>query len=292
MTMSMTGYGRAERSEDGKTACVEVKSVNHRFLEVNVKSTGKLFAVEDCVRKTVKKRFERGYFDINVVLTVDEKDEPEVVIQEPLLKGYMKAAREMSENYGLSYPPAFGELIQIKDLFCVKNGEVIPGDWNGLVGSALCDSLEQVETTRKNEGALTESETLERLDGIEKTIGIISNEHDSVADVRCEKLIERIKKLAGDIELDDARIAQEAAILVDKADISEELMRMRSHLVQVKNLFGSGAPVGRKLEFFIQEINRETNTIGSKTISPEATNMVVQIKSELEKLREQAQNLE
>jgi len=287
----MTGYGRAERQRGRLSVVIEARSVNHRFCEVNVKSTGRLFLVDDHVKKVVKQRFERGYFDIAVTLGSAD-DEGVVVVNEPLLAAYMNVAERLGREYGVAYPPSFGDLMQAKDILTVQNAEVAPEEWVDLLDEALGDALNSLATMRGVEGEATLVEVRGRLREIGERIDIIKKTEEAERERRFEHLRERIATLIGDSELDEGRLAQEAAIIADRADICEEIERLSSHLQQVEELLDNGGPLGRKLEFYVQEIGRENNTIGSKTGLPESTASVVRIKSELEKIREQAQNFE
>lgn len=292
MARSMTGYGRAEVESNGKRVTVEVKSVNHRFLEVSVKSGCRVFELDRLIKKTVKDKFARGYFDISFVIAADENEAAEVRINEALLAGYMKAAASLSERYSVKYPPTLAELMQVKDLFTVRTDDLEADDVWPLVESALVKALDHVENMRRVEGEAARDDVLGRLGRIKTLVAEIKEAHDKSAVERCNRLKNRIKELCADAAVDEGRLAQEAAIMTDRADISEEVDRLKCHLKQVDELLSGDGPMGRKLEFFTQEINRESNTIGSKTSSADATAMVVEIKSELEKIREQAQNIE
>jgi uncharacterized protein (TIGR00255 family) len=290
---SMTGYGRAEAEAGHGKATVEVKSVNHRFLEVNVKSAARLFRLDDAVRKVVKERFGRGYFDVAVSLAVGEGGRASAVgVNEPLLAGYMKAASDVAGRFGVSYPPSFEALLTVKDLFTVDSGEVDFDVWWPTIETALSAALEKLAEARRIEGDNTAAVVGRRFESVAGHIAKIRIAHEASSADRYERLKARLEKLVGEGVVEEARLAQEAAMLVDKAAIDEEIDRVGSHLSQVAELLRGDEGVGRKLEFFVQEINREVNTIGSKTASSEATVHVVEIKSELEKVREQSQNLE
>ncbi|MGK7345304.1 MAG: YicC/YloC family endoribonuclease [Candidatus Nitrospinota bacterium M3_3B_026] len=293
MALSMTGYGRAEEETEGLKVTVEARSVNHRFMEVNVKSTGRILPVEELVRKAVKERFTRGYFEVSVTVSREGGDDAvSVTVNEPLLAGYMKAAVELSNRFDVPSPPAFGELLQIKDLFSVSGQELSADAIGPVLKTALAGALGQVEQARAVEGAIAARDIQGRLSAIAALVERIEAENTKVPGERFDKLKAKVDRLAGDTGLDENRLIQEAAILADKLDVSEEIDRLKSHLAQMGGLLALEEPVGRKLEFFTQEINREANTIGSKSASPEATNLVVEIKSEVEKIREQAQNIE
>lgn len=288
----MTGYGRAEKDINGRRLVVEAKSVNHRYLEVSAKLFTRSYALEEAVRQAVKERFGRGYFEVSVMIQVNGGSAQTVVVNEPLLDGYMKAAGEMARRYGVEYPPSFGDLAMIKDLFAVTAEDLPPDDMVSQIGEPLGQALDQLAAVRRAEGENAINDVKSRFTNIKSHLNFIISESESTTSERFDRLRAKIQKLAGDLALDETRLAQEAAILADRADISEETERAKSHLKQVDALFDSGEPVGRKLEFFLQEISREINTMGSKSASPGITLRVVDMKSEMEKIREQAQNLE
>lgn len=291
MALSMTGYGRGSKEDNGRSVTVEAKSVNHKFIDFNIKITGRDYRIDDSIRKAVKARFSRGFFDISVSIA-SENNNCEVVVNEGLLKGYMAAAASLAERYGIKYPPSLGELFQVKDLFTTQEVEWDADKAWPLVEEALGEALDRLKGMRKLEGDQVLDDIRRRFDVIESFMESISETSENSIAERYTALKKRIEKLANEVGLDESRIAQEAAALADRSDISEELTRLSSHLKQASGMMGEGGPIGRKLEFLLQEINRETNTIGSKTPLADVTKIVVDIKSELEKIREQAQNLE
>ncbi len=291
MAHSMTGYGRAEAEGDGRRVTIEAKSVNHRFIDFNIKINGRVFQLDDRIRKAVKARFHRGSFDITVSIA-SETGGCQVKVNEELMSGFMSAAESLAEKYGLKYPPSMGDLFQVKDLFTVNDP-----DWGvdrvwPLVETALGAALNQLTEMRKTEGGHILEDMRKRFSHINSLVEQIGAASEKSAAERFVSLKERIAKLVEEVKLDETRIMQEAALLADKSDIAEELTRLSSHLKQSDSLMESGGPAGRKLEFLLQEIFREINTVGSKTTSTDVTRIVVDIKSELEKIREQAQNLE
>lgn len=292
MALSMTGYGRGHNEEKGKRVTIEVKSVNHRFVEVNVKTFFRMFMLDDLVRKTIKKKFHRGYFDVNITVFSDNDSISQVTVNDKLLAGYISAAAALSRKFGISDPPTMGDIFQIKDLFTVSDQDLKLNEWRSMIEKALTLSLDQVEKIRKAEGASTLKFIKQKFRKISGLLGKIEKTNKGSSKERYGKLLLKIKKLSGAGDMDQDRLIQEVAIIADRCDISEELDRLRSHLKQISGLFASGEAIGRKLEFFLQEINREANTVGSKISSATGTANVVEIKSDLEKIREQAQNME
>ncbi|MBI4667314.1 MAG: YicC family protein [Nitrospinae bacterium] len=292
MARSMTGYGRVETEIDGRRVVVEARSVNHRFLEVNVKSPARVFPLEESVRQWVKARFARGYFDVIISVPPNGQSAGAVKVNDELLTGYLRAAEELSKRYGVAYPPAFGDLVQVKDLFAPAAEDFsLEKKW-GELEAPILDALGQLDKARQTEGENTVNDVRARFSRIRELLAKVSVESVNSAAERYEKLRGRLAKLLKDAEMEESRLAQEAALLADRNDISEELERLTSHLKQVEELFGLAEPLGRKLEFYLQEMNREINTIGSKSVSTEITFIVVEVKGEMEKIREQAQNLE
>jgi uncharacterized protein (TIGR00255 family) len=288
----MTGYGRMETEIGGKRLVIEAKSVNHRYMEVNVKLFTRSYALEEAVRQAVKERFARGYFEVAITIQANGGSAQTVVVNEPLLAGYLKAAGEMSKRHGIAYPPSFGDLAVLKDVFVIAADDLALDDMIRPLAEPLGQALDQLMAVRKTEGDNAINDVKSRFSNIKSSLDFIVSESESSVVERFDRLRAKIQKLTGDLALDETRLAQEAAILADRADISEETERAKSHLKQVDALLDSGEPVGRKLEFFLQEINREMNTMGSKSASPGVTLRVVEMKSDMEKIREQAQNLE
>ncbi len=291
MAVSMTGYGRGSKENNGASVTVEAKSVNHKYIDFNIKNSDRDYRIDDGIRKAVKTRFSRGFFDISVSI-VSESGSCKVVVNEDLLKGYLTVAASLAERYGIKYPPSFGELFQVKDLFTAQDAECSADEAWPLIEEALGGALDHLAEMRKIEGSQILADIRHRFDVIESLIKDISEASENSKSERFASLKKRIEKLTQDVELDESRIAQEAAALADRSDISEEITRLVSHLKQASGMMDEEGPMGRKLEFLLQEINRETNTVGSKTPLADITKIVVDIKSELEKIREQAQNLE
>ncbi len=292
MAKSMTGYGRATATSDGRRVSIEARSVNHRFMEFNIKISGRIFQLDDRIRKEIKSRFDRGYFD--VVVTIESVESTGMInINEALLSDYMSQMSALAEKYGVEYPPSIGDLMQVRDIFTIADPEWSIDDAWSVVRQGLDDALDRLDQMRAAEGENIVADMKERLKKIQTLVGLIRSESAKGASERMVSLKERISKLVEEYSPDDDRIMQEAAILADRGDITEELTRLDSHLkLAWSTMTSSGSPIGRKMEFLLQEINRETNTIGAKTSSADITTHVVDLKSELERVREQVQNIE
>jgi len=292
MAKSMTGYGRATALSDGRRVSVEARSVNHRFIEFNIKISDRIFQLDDRIRKEIKARFDRGYFD--VVVTIESVESAGVInINEALLRDYMSQMSALAEKYGVEYPPSIGDLMQVRDIFMVTDPEWSIDEAWSVVRRGLGDALDGLDQMRAAEGENIIADMRERLKRIQALVSLIKSDSVTVASERMVSLKERLSKLMEEYNFDEGRIIQEAAILADRVDIAEELTRLDSHLNLAWSMMTStDSPIGRKMEFLLQEINREANTIGSKTPSANITTHVVDLKSELERVREQVQNIE
>jgi uncharacterized protein (TIGR00255 family) len=287
----MTGYGGAEIEQNGVRISVEARSVNHRFVEVSVKSPNKNMALEDMARKKIKARFGRGSFDIYIAAE-NTGAGADVRINEALLKGYLRAASELIERGQVASPPTFGDLVSIRDMFMVSGGYADSPALETAAMAALDTAIVRLAEMRTTEGANITRDLKERMARIGVWTARIKVINERSVQERYDTLREKIIKLTHDAAVDQARLAQEAAIIAERSDISEEITRIESHLAETGPILDGKDPAGRKLEFLLQELGRETNTIGSKSFSAEITRLALDIKGDLEKLREQAQNLE
>ena len=289
---SMTGYGRAEIENQGRNWTVEVKSVNNRYLDAKIKLPRNYAALEDQIRKKIGGFNQRGRVDLIVTVSGDFSDLVKIGIDMNLARTYKNRLDELAGELGIKSQTELSMLINLPD---VVTREQQPEDleeiWP-LLETAIEDAFGQCQDMRIREGEALAVDLGERLkvftevlDSIEESIPRIIADRESV-------LRERLEKLLGTIDLDPSRLAQEVAILVDKSDVTEEMVRLRSHIVQLRDLLESSAPVGRKLDFLIQEFLREVNTIASKINDAGNAHKTVSLKSELEKMREQVQNIE
>jgi uncharacterized protein (TIGR00255 family) len=292
MARSMTGCGRNIALDKDVKATVDVRAVNHRYLEVVVKSAQKTSVFDERIKKMVRERFSRGYVEVSISCQTESGAAKEFMVNEPLLASYMTFAQKLSERYGVGYPPKFADVLAMKDILIFDASDEVEEVWPALE-SALTAALDQLAESRKVEGEQIIASILNRIDLICGHVDIVATSNETTIPDRLERLRARIEKLLDTVTTPDSdRLYQEAAILADKADVAEEIERLRSHIEQVRVLLAGNGEAGRRLEFFLQEMNREVNTIGSKTASADMTVTVVEMKSELEKIREQAQNLE
>jgi len=294
MLKSMTGYGHGERTGGGRTITVEAQSLNHRYLEVRARLPRRLAGLEHRVQQEVQRRFGRGRFD----LTVAERivgDRPRALrVDQGLAAAYLEALRQLQAIGGLRGEPTLDHLVALRDLLILDEDqaeESLEAAWEG-VRPALAAALEALEAMRAREGQALEGEILAHLGTVEAVLGAVEADAPRQARAQKERLQARIAELLDGRPLDPGRLEQEVAILADRTDVAEECARLRSHLAQFRALLGQGGSPGRRLDFLLQEMNRETNTIGSKAADAETSHRVVALKAELEKIREQVQNVE
>ncbi|MFQ5481452.1 MAG: YicC/YloC family endoribonuclease [Nitrospinaceae bacterium] len=292
MIRSMTGFGRADRDAGAYSCKAEIRSVNNRFIDINMRLPKYLNSVELALRKLVKSRCARGSFDIFIGLEKNsDATEQEVRPNLELASQYFSAFNQIKDQLGLKDEINLQALLSVRDI--VKFAPIEP---DKALEETLVSTVDQALTSliqmRGEEGNNLEADLLEQTRAISDWADKIRQRQPQVLAAYRDKLQERIKTLTAGIELDEARLAQEVALTADRCDISEELIRLESHLKQFQEMLQLEGPVGRKLEFLTQELNRETNTIGSKSIDHEISQTVIEIKSLLEKIREQLQNVE
>lgn len=296
MVKSMTGYGRSRQTLNGRDITVEVRSVNNRYLDCSIKMPRAYIFAEDALKALVQKSVSRGKVDVFITVESRGAEETVVTVNEPLAKSYMAALKklmEMPEGGGRVKGNYYAtDLARIPDVLTVSKAEE---DLESL-SADLCaveeEALAAHANMREAEGQKLAEDILGRLDTIEAiTARVEERSPQTVAEYR-EKLLARMKEVLQSTTVDEGRILTEAAIFADKVAVDEETVRLRSHLSQLREMLQSGDPVGRKLDFLIQEVNRESNTIGSKCSDIQIAKDVVELKAEIEKIREQVQNIE
>ena len=292
MIKSMTGYGRAVGTADGMTVTVEIKSVNHRFYEFSAKVSRGYSFLEEKLKAFVQQRVSRGKVDCFVQIENEETQDGVVSINESLAAGYYAAIQQLCETYHLKSSDNVELLASHTDIFNVKKP---PADedkiWNAVQGVAQ-EALDSFIRMRQIEGDKLKADVLSRAQAILENVSFIEARSPQTVAEYNEKLKARLKELLGDAAVDEQRLLTEAAIYADKIAVAEETVRLRSHIDQLHAFFEATEPVGRKLDFLVQEINREANTIGSKASDIDIAKRVINIKSEVEKIREQIQNIE
>jgi uncharacterized protein (TIGR00255 family) len=292
MLKSMTGFGRGEYQEEGKEFLVEIKTVNHRYSDVFVKIPRHISFLEDRVREMVSKSISRGKVDVYVSFEDYSDDSKNVVFDEPLAKTYIKALETLRDEYGLQDDITVSLVAKFPDILRVEKNEEDGEKLWLLLKVAVEKAVESLISMRTIEGQGLKNNLLERANYIEGVLKEITERAPNVVKEYKTKLENRLKELLEQQTVDETRLATEVAIFADRASIDEEIVRLGSHIGQLREALNMEQPVGRKLDFLIQEMNRETNTIGSKANDLIITRHVVDIKSELEKVREQIQNIE
>lgn len=293
MIFSMTGYGRAESELKGGRLAVEVRSVNNRYLDVQVKTPRALLALEQRIRKSVQDRFARGRFDVFIALSGEDGRSVRLKLDADLAGQYISAFRELQGKFGLPGEMDLSLLAAIPDIMTRDEAREDPeAIWPSLLES-LDRAMNDLQGMRTAEGAALAKDMTTRLGTIDRLVSAIQEKSPRVVEYARERMAETVKRLIGE-QLDPARLAQEIALLAERTDVTEELTRLRSHLAQFGGMLegSSGAAVGRKLDFLLQEMGREANTVASKAMDADIARSVVDIKAELEKIREQAQNIE
>lgn len=292
MIKSMTGFGRATKEIDGYVISVELKSVNHRYFEFNCRIPRQYGFIEDKMKSYVNSKVARGKIDCFVSIEALDTDSAEVVVNHTIASAYIKALNELSEKYDLKADFGTSSVSHYPDVLVLKKAEEDEEKiWN-YVKEVADEAIKKFISMREVEGAKMKEDVYSRGQYILDAVSFVEKRSPETIKEYNAKLVERVHELLGDVTLDEGRILQEVAIYADKVAVAEETVRLRSHIAQLNNFLESDEAVGRKMDFLVQEINRETNTIGSKANDVEIARKVVDIKAEIEKIREQIQNIE
>jgi len=289
---SMTGYGKGEARQDDVTVTVEIKTVNHRHADISLKLPRTFLTLENGVRKQIGQALSRGKIDVYVNYELSSAAKAVPTLDRPLAAAYHQLFAGMAAEFKLQDQVTIAHIINQRDVVLIKEAEIDEATLGACLNRATAVALEQLIAMRLAEGEETRRDIDERLNAAEAILAGIEERAPQIPLEWQMKLTERLAKLQQGIEWDPQRVAQEIAIFTDRCDISEELARFKSHLVQFRALFNDEEPVGRKMDFLVQELNREVNTMGSKSNDAGLTMAVVTLKSELEKIREQVQNIE
>lgn len=292
MTGSMTGYGRSQESINGKTILVEIKSVNHRYFEFNAKTPRGCAFLEEKLKNLVAQKVSRGKIDLYLSIIFDETSEVQVKVNKELAKSYLAAAEEICTSFNVKNDISLNSFLRIPDVFTAEKADIDEEALWQDVKAVAQEALDRFSQMRQKEGKKLEDDLLSKLLNIENLVSKVEEISPlTVKDYR-DRLLSKITEILSDKTIDESRILTEAALFAEKVAVDEETVRLRSHLSQFREILGEDIPVGRKLDFLTQEINRETNTIGSKAQDIRIAKIVVELKSEIEKVREQIQNLE
>ena len=288
----MTGYGRAVETIDGREITAELRSVNNRYLDCTVKMPRIYAFAEDSVKTHVKSAISRGKVDVFIAVNVMEDMQMRISVNHPVLEGYLSAMRSIASDYGVRDDISVTALSRLPDVFVVEKAEEDEEKLTQDILSVVDKALEKFTAMRTTEGAALEADLRGRAATILTLVEKVEQRSPvTLAEYRA-RLTEKMQEVLQSTTIDEGRILQEAAIYADKIAVDEETVRLRSHLNQLETMLTNGGEIGRKLDFLLQELNREANTIGSKGNDLEQARTVVEIKAELEKIREQTQNIE
>lgn len=292
MIYSMTGFGRGEHIESDRKMIVEMKSVNHRYCDVNVRLPRKLNFLENDIKNYVKKKLSRGKIDLYLTYEDNSEKKESIKFNQPLAEEYMKHFQMMADEFDITNDICVSHLSRYPDVLSLEeqqdDEEML---WN-ILKQALDLAVVKMMETRNTEGELLKADIMTKLDIMTKALVEIEKFSPQVVVEYKEKLEQRIEELMGKPQVDEERLAVEVALFADKCCVDEEIVRLRSHIEHVTNTLNLGQPIGRKLDFLAQEMNREANTILSKANNINISNHALELKTEIEKIREQIQNIE
>ena len=288
----MTGYGRAQKIAGGRDILVEIRSVNHRYYEYSSRIPRAYGYIDEKLKALLKTSVSRGKVEVAVTINNIEAKESEISINKAVAEGYIKALRSVSDELGLKDDLVLSKLIKLPEIFVVQkapdNQEQIWAD----VSEVASEALQKFVEMRQTEGEKLELDIISKADLILKMVSQVEELSPITVENYRNRLYQKISEVLDGKEIDEQRILTESAIFAEKIAVDEETVRLHSHISQLKNMFSSNEPIGRKLDFIVQEMNREVNTIGSKAQDLNITRIVVDMKAEIEKIREQIQNIE
>ena len=289
---SMTGYGRAVETVNGREFTVELRSVNNRYLDCSVKLPRSLTFAEEAVKQAVKAAISRGKVDVFISVRSEGSEEVKVTLNSAVLEGYLAAMRQMVADYGVTDDISVSAVSRLPEVFSVERPETDEDQLKADLMSVVAKAIEGYDAMRRTEGVALENDLRSRGQTILDLVAQVEQGNaQTVVDYRA-RLEAKLQEVLANTSIDESRILTEAAIFADKVAVDEETVRLRSHLQQMNTMLSGGGAVGRKLDFLLQEMNREANTIGSKCTDVRLARVVVDIKAELEKIREQTQNIE
>ncbi len=292
MIRSMTGFGRAQETVEGITATVEIKSVNHRYFDFSCRVPRNYGFLEEKLKSFVQSKVTRGKIECYVQIEAQEAEECIVKVNHSLAKGYIDALNEIGEQYSLENDVTVSSVARNHDIFSVHKSEADEELIWKAVSTVASSAIASFVNMREKEGEKLKADILSRCDIILENVSFIEKRSPETVVEYNNKLLERMRNVLSDVQVDEQRLLTEAAIYADKIAVAEETVRLRSHIDQMHEFMKSEAAIGRKMDFLVQEFNREANTIGSKAQDVEIARKVIDIKAEVEKIREQVQNIE
>jgi len=291
MIKSMTGFGHGSADGEGLKVRVDIRTVNNRFLDVHTRMPQELASLEISLKKQVQAALKRGRADVTI--SIEQVREAKFEINKPLVSGYLKALGELKADFGLEGSPTLELLAKLPGAMQVsQDQEQLDKALVSTVVAAVSEALISLGAMRAAEGQELADDLSARLEAIEKALPIVEEHASELPSVYREKLLKKLQDIVAGASIDESRLAQEAVMLADRCDISEEIARLKSHIVQMRDLLRTDDEAGKRLDFILQEMNREANTILSKSNDLAITDAAIVIKTEVEKLREQAQNVE
>ena len=292
MIKSMTGYGSAKGSVEGLQITVELKSVNNRYLDASVRLPRSFLFAEDAVKSAVQRHISRGKVDVFVTVDASEAGEMNVKVNEALLRGYLEALGHIAAEYGLANDATALAVSRFPDVLTVEKKDLDADAISAGILEITEKALADFDAMREREGRKLRDDVLGRLEVIDALVSVVEKESPETVAAYRARLEAKMAEVLGGTGIDENLILAEAAIFADHIAVDEETVRLRSHMSQLKTMIGGNSPTGRKIDFLIQEFNREANTIGSKCQNSDIAHTVVDLKSEIEKIREQIQNIE
>lgn len=290
--LSMTGYGSAKGSVEGQEITVELKSVNNRYLDCSVRLPRNFLFAEDTVKQAVSAGVSRGKVDVFVSAQASQDSGTVVSVNEELVRGYRDAVARIAETLGLESGLNAFSLARFPDVLTVERRELDKDKAAAALSEITAKAVEEFNAMREREGERLRRDMLGKLETIEGLVSVVEERSPQTVKEYRERLEARLRDILADRSLDEQRVITEAAIFADRTAVDEETVRLRSHIAQFRTMLEEGSPIGRKMDFLVQEFNRESNTIGSKCSDASLAKVVVDLKSEIEKIREQLQNVE
>lgn len=292
MVRSMTGYGRGTASDGNMTVTVELKSVNHRFFECSIKAPRQFSFFEDKLKSYLQSRIARGKVDVFVSFERGAVSTETVTVNEALAESVVNAMRSIAEKYNVSDDVSATAVAAVSGVLTVTSGQLDEEATGNIILSAASEAVDAFIAARETEGARLAADVISKSENILQFVEIVEKRSPETVALYRERLENRIKELLQSASVDEQRVLTETALFADKIAVDEETVRLRSHIAHLNEMFKAAGPIGKKLDFIVQEMNRETNTIGSKCQDIDISRVVVDMKSEIEKIREQIQNIE
>ena len=290
--LSMTGYGSAKGEVDGQIVTVELKSVNNRFLDCSVRLPRNLLFAEDSVKEAVSGRVKRGKVDVYVTIQAGQDSGMEVALNRELARGYFDAVSSLAKELNMDSGLTALALARFPDVLSVEKKKLDKEAMSAALNSITAEAVEEFNAMRAREGERLKADMLSKLENIESLVTVVEERSPATVAEYRQRLEARLREILEDRSVDEQRLLTETAIFADKTAVDEETVRLRSHIAQFRAMLEEGSPIGRKMDFLVQEFNRESNTIGSKCSDAALARVVVDLKSEIEKIREQLQNVE